>query len=87
MGGIQKIAFIVENAEKHFKVGVIKNINRDFTNKAFCDFEDGFGFYTKGFTRNDSIDSGLFYGESLDISQLRIVITMIVNLGQGKIEF
>lgn len=81
MGGIQKIMFIVEGVENHFKIGVIKDIRRDFKNKAFSDFEDGYGFYSKGFTRNDSEDSGLFYGEPIDINQYRIVITMVLNVG------
>lgn len=67
----------------------MKNILRNYEHKAFSDFEDGYAFYTKGFTRNDSEDSGLFYGESLDIITHNpyLQIEMEVNMGEGIIEY
>ena len=47
-----------ENTQ-HFKVGITKSLKNNTTNQSFCDFDEGYAFYTEGQTRNGSKDSGM----------------------------
>ena len=70
-----------------FKIGVTKNNNRDYSYCSFSDFDDGFAYFTKGFTRNGSLDSGYFYGKKFESDTTNYNIKMTLNMGKGNLSF
>lgn len=86
LGGVHSIRFVVEGAANAFKVGVTKNQNFNPESNSFCDFEEGFGFYSLGQTRNNSNFSGLPCLTKLDHDK-RNVVDMLLSMGDGKLFF
>ncbi len=89
IGGIHKFLFIFKKASDYVKVGVTTT-NKIQKNKAFCDFESGFAFFTKGSLRNGSEDSGLPYGKRISKKKLlkeEIIVEMEINMGDGIIYY
>ena len=52
--------FLIDFPQGDFKIGVTTKPDIP-ENTGFCDFEEGFGYYTKGVTRNGSPDSGFSF--------------------------
>jgi hypothetical protein len=86
IGGINRVKFFIKNSNFHIKVGVTTTIDFDLNNVAFSDLETGFAFYTLGQTRNESLNSGILFGEKIDLKG-ECTIDMEVNMGEGKINF
>ena len=64
LGG--KLSFKVRvTKSQHLKIGFCKKLQEYKDGECFCDFEDGFAYYNKGFSRNDSAFAGLLYGPDL----------------------
>lgn len=67
----------------NFKIGICKN-NRN-TECSFCDFPEGYGYYSAGQLRHGSKTSGLKYGETYRGNKDQDVIGVYVDLVDGKL--
>ncbi len=61
---MHKVNILITGSSNDFKIGFSKT-KRIIEKKSFCDFEDGYAFYTIGQLRNDSNAHGKIYGKAL----------------------
>lgn len=85
-GGVHKFAVNMDNGKFPLKIGITKKKDNEHLDKAFCDYDEGFAFYTLGQTRNGSNASGLLYGERMDHNGKNEVVIEL-SLGEGKLGF
>ena len=69
----------------NFKIGICKT--RDVLERAFCDFVEGYGYYSAGQLRNGSKSSGNKYGESFKGTNKKDKIGVYVDLVEGRVFF
>lgn len=69
----------------NFKIGVSKT--RRNTETAFCDTQDGFGYYSAGQLRNGSKTNGKKYGETFKGTENNDIIGVFLDLVVGRLFF
>ena len=69
----------------NFKVGV--STSREAKDSAFCDYPEGYGYYSAGFLRNGSKSAGLRYGESFKGAFKKDKIGVYLDLVEGRLFF
>jgi len=69
----------------NFKIGV--SSDRRNPEVAFCDFENGFGYYSAGQLRNGSKTSGKKYGECYKGTLKQDIIGVYLDLVDGRLFF
>ena len=86
VGGFGRIRFLATRSDFHLKLGVTSDPHARAKGCSFSDFPSGFAYHTIGQTRNDSNESGLLFGEPVDLRK-NFVVEMEINMGEGKLIF